>query len=115
MGVASEISQYSRVIFAFIWNSVFGVQLFTVRLYFFKVSKDCNVGPINFNINTNAQQIVRSIAIRKHEQTVKQRMLEEFKTYLLTNVSSLQPTSSEWGSGITTRYIHIRLTVLNDN
>ena len=45
---------------------------------------------------------------------VKQRRLEEFKTYLLTNVSSLQAASSEWSSGITTRYIYIKLTGLND-
>ena len=33
----------------------------------------------------------------------------------MTNVSSLQATSSEWSLGITTRYIYIKLTVLNDN
>ena len=86
-----------------------------VRLYFFEVSKDCNVGPVNFSINSNAQQIVRSIAVFEHEQTVKQESLEEFKTYLLFNVPSLQPTSSQWGSGITTRYIYIKETVLNGN
>ena len=56
---------------------------------------------------------------------VKQRKLEELKnqyllklvnkTYLFTNGSSLQATSSEWSLGITTRYIYIKLTVLNDN
>ena len=86
-----------------------------VRLYFFEVSKDCNVGPVNFSINSNAQQIVRSIAVFEHEQTVKQRRLEEFKTYLLFNVSSLQSTSSDRGSGITTRYNYIKLTALNGN
>ena len=90
------------------WAAVFVLSVTFILWLLLLSASDCPGGNRNFNINSNAQQIVRSIAICKHLQLLKQRRLEEFKTYLLTNVSSLQATSSEWRSGITTRYIYIK-------